>query len=172
MFETSAVNKLILLFIFDQMEIPLQEKVLIDMTTENKWIGYMDCKDALCDLIKTSFVTNMAARGNTPRYAITSDGRECLNHFYINIPSTLRDTIAENIKENRLVYRKNQDYFSDYYKNADGTYTVVLKIDTATFPLMELKLNIQSRHTAKWIFKNWRDKAAVIYEFIHETLVE
>ena len=71
-----------------------------------------------------------------------------------------------------MKYRKKQDYFSDYYKNADGTYTVVLKIESNTMPLMELKLNIQNRNTAKWIFKNWADKAPQVYEFIQENLVD
>ena len=39
-------------------------------------------------------------------------------------------------------------------------------------PLLELKLNIPSRITAKWIYKNWKDKAAVIYELINENLIE
>ncbi|MEG1395282.1 MAG: DUF4364 family protein [Clostridia bacterium] len=172
MLDKIVINKLVLLYIFDKMDVPLQENVILDMTTENDWINYIECKESLCDLIKTSFITNMAPRNATPRYAITSDGRECLDSFYIQIPSSVRDTITENIKENRMQYRKKQDYFSDYYKNADGTYTVVLKIDSTTVPLMELKLNIQSRHTAKWIFKNWIDKAALVYEFIQENLVE
>ena len=63
---------------------------------------------------------------------------------------------------------------SDYFKNDDGTYTVILKIlpSTEQQPLLELKLNIPSRITAKWIYKNWKDKAAVIYELINENLIE
>lgn len=84
----------------------------------------------------------------------------------------MRDSITEHVKKNRLIYRRKQDYSSDYFKNSDGTYTVVLKIESVTVPLLELKLNVQNRNTAKWIFKHWSDKALSIYELIHDNLVE
>lgn len=171
-FDQAAKNKVILLYILDTMDVPLQENVFLEIMIENEWVPYMDCKASLAELIRAGLVANISTRTNLPRYAITSDGRECLNHFFHTIPTSLREEIAENIKNNRISYRKKQDYFSDYYKNTDGTYTVVLRIETATVSLMELKLNIQSRTTAKWIFKNWSEKAPVIYEFIHEQLVE
>lgn len=172
MLDQQSINKLILLFVFDKMDVPIQENIVIDMVTENEWINYMDCKDCLTELLKTSFIANISPRSSNPRFAITNDGRECLNNFYTNINSSLREAITDNIKKNRIKYRKKQDYVSDYYKNSDGTYTVVLKIDSNTMPLMELKLNIQNRNTAKWIFKNWSDKAAMVYEFIQENLVD
>ena len=85
---------------------------------------------------------------------------------------SLFDSITEHVKKNRLIYRRKQDYSSDYFKNSDGTYTVVLKIESVTVPLLELKLNVQNRNTAKWIFKHWSDKALSIYELIHDNLVE
>lgn len=165
-------NKLILLFIFDKMDIPMQESIVVDMAAENEWLTYMECKENFCELLKTNFIANVAAKSNIPRYAITSDGRECLLHFYTEIPESLRDKIKENVKDNRLKYRKKQDYFSDYFKNNDGTYTVVLKIESTTNPLMELRLNIQSRNTAKWIFRTWQDKAPLVYEYISENIIE
>ncbi|MDE6869508.1 MAG: DUF4364 family protein, partial [Clostridia bacterium] len=129
MLETNTVNKLILLYALDKMEVPLQEDVILDMITENNWLTYMDCKVALTDLIKNDMITNMATKGCNPRYAITSDSREGLKHYFVEIPSSVRDNIAEVVKLNKLKYRKKQDYFSDYFKNADGTYTVVLRID-------------------------------------------
>ena len=79
MFDQVALNKLILLYVFDTMDVPLQENVLLDMTMDNDWIPYMDCKEALGALLRSGFVANMSARANTPRYTITSDGRECLD---------------------------------------------------------------------------------------------
>ncbi len=158
MLETNTVNKLILLYALDKMEVPLQEDLILDMITENNWLSYMDCKVALTDLIKNNMVTNMATKGCNPRYAITSDSREGLKHYFVEIPSSIRDNISEVVKLNKIKYRKKQDYFSDYYKNADGTYTVVLRIDSTSNSLMDLKLVVQNRTKAKWLFKNWRDQ--------------
>ena len=53
MLEPTTLNKLILLYALDKMEVALQESVILDMVTENNWLNYMDCKVALTDLIKT-----------------------------------------------------------------------------------------------------------------------
>lgn len=172
MLDKKATNKVILLYIFDKMGVAMQEDIIIEMAVANDWMAYIDAKESFAELASSDFLTNVNVRSSTPRYAITSDGRECLQHFYINIPTTLRENIIEHIRQNRLSYRKKQDYSSDYFKNADGTYTVVLKIDSTSVPLMELKLTIQNRNTAKWIYKNWAEKASSIYEFISENLVD
>ncbi|MDE6758453.1 MAG: DUF4364 family protein [Clostridia bacterium] len=172
MLEPTTLNKLILLYALDKMEVALQEGVILDMVTENNWLSYMDCKVALTDLIKNNMITNVATKGCNPRYAITSDSREGLKHYFVEIPSSLRENIAEVIKLNKIKYRKKQDYFSDYYKNTDGTYTVVLKIESTNTPLMDLKLVVQNRNKAKWLFKNWSEKASTLYEFILENLID
>ena len=172
MLEPATLNKLILLYALDKMEVALQESVILDMVTENDWLGYMDCKIALTDLIKNNMITNVATKGCNPRYAITSDSREGLKHYFVEIPSSLRENVAEVIKNNKIKYRKKQDYFSDYYKNSDGTYTVVLKIESTNTPLMDLKLVVQNHNKAKWLFKNWSEKASSLYEFILENLIE
>ncbi|MDE6189404.1 MAG: DUF4364 family protein [Clostridia bacterium] len=172
MLEPATLNKLILLYALDKMEVALQEGVILDMVTENDWLGYMDCKIALTDLIKNNMITNVATKGCNPRYAITSDSREGLKHYFVEIPSSLRENIAEVIKLNKIKYRKKQDYFSDYYKNSDGTYTVILKIESTNTPLMDLKLVVQNHNKAKWLFKNWSEKASSLYEFILENLIE
>ena len=172
MLEPTTLNKLILLYALDKMEVALQESVILDMVTENNWLNYMDCKVALTDLIKNNMITNVATKGCNPRYAITSDSREGLKHYFVEIPSSLRENIAEIIKLNKIKYRKKQDYFSDYYKNTDGTYTVVLKIESTNTPLMDLKLVFQNRNKAKWLFKNWSEKASTLYEFILENLID
>ena len=172
MLEPTTLNKLILLYALDKMEVALQESVILDMVTENNWLNYMDCKVALTDLIKNNMITNVATKGCNPRYAITSDSREGLKHYFVEIPSSLRENIAEIIKLNKIKYRKKQDYFLDYYKNTDGTYTVVLKIESTNTPLMDLKLVVQNRNKAKWLFKNWSEKASTLYEFILENLID
>ena len=52
MLESNTVNKLILLYALDKMEVALQEDVILDMITENNWLSYMDCKVALTSIYK------------------------------------------------------------------------------------------------------------------------
>ncbi len=168
----STVNKLILLFVFDKMECPLLENTLIDICcSSNSWISYMDCKPALNKLIEENFVYNVAAYGD-PLYSITPEGRYCLAEFYVQIPSSTRESISAFIKQHKLRYRNKQEVSADYYMNKDSTYTVYLKIHDVARPMLELKFNVANRQTAKNIYKKWEEKAANLYALIYDNLVD
>ena len=166
------INKLILLFVFDQMECPLSENTLIDMCcSSNTWISYMDCKPILNKLLDETFIYNMASYGD-PLYAITPEGRYCLAEFYVKIPSSTREAITSFIKQTRQQYRRKQECVADYFMNKDGTYTAYLKIIEPAQPVLELKLVVPNRQIAKDIYKKWGEKAADVYRNLYENLVD
>ena len=171
----STQNKLLLLFVFDKMEMPLTEESLSDLCcNSNGWLNYMDFKLALEQLIEANFVCRANKNSTTaPLYTITSEGRVCLAHFFVKLPSSLREVISNCVKINRLTYRRKQEYFSDYYKNADGTYDVVLKIlePTQQQATLEIKLNVPNRQNAKYIYTKWEDKAANAFQIIYDYLL-
>ena len=70
--------------------------------------------------------------------------------------------------------KRSQEYRIDYFKNKDGTQTVVFMIKDYTGPynLMELKLRVPSRTDAIRAAARWKDKAPTVYEFIYNHLVE
>ncbi len=170
----STYFKLLLLFVFDKMEVPLSEEIILDLcSNDNNWIPYMDCKSSIVQLLDAGFIYNINQGSGEPLYTITPDGRLCLAHFYARVPVSIRDTVTEFVKNNRINYKKKQEYVSDYYRNSDGSYTVVLKImSNSTTPVLEMKVRIDERHSAKWVHKNWEDKARQVYETIYDLLIE
>ena len=168
----TLITKLILLFVFDKMEYPLSENTVIDMCcSSNSWISYMDCKPLLNKLIDEGFIYNVASYGD-PLYQITPEGRYCLAEFYVKIPSSQREQIADFVKLNRQRYRRKQECSADYRMNKDSTYTVLLKINDVSQPLLEIKFNVPNRQIAKDIYKKWEEKAGNIYALIYENLVD
>ncbi len=167
----TSVNKLILLFVFDKMETALSERTIVDMCTAgNNWLNYMDCKELLPRLLEDGFICRIPSAEDA-LYTITSDGRESLNSFYINIPKSIRDEISVFVKKNSGKLRNRQECKSDYYQNVDGTYTVFLKILAPVQPMLELKFVVPDKKTAQNIYKNWESKASELYSAIYETLV-
>ena len=166
-----ALNKVILLFVMDCMEIPLKIDTLTEICDANKWVGFMDCKDCVVDLIEVGHIVDIS-KNNEKLYILSNKGKECLSIFYKEIPLSKRDEIKATVKEQRCHYRRLQDYFSDYFMNDDGSYTVILRINTPAQPLLDLKLCVQNKARAKWLYKNWIDKAPSVYEFLHTKLLE
>ena len=169
----TSVNKLIVLFVFDKMESALSQRTIVEMCTSgNNWLNYMDCIELLPRLLDDGFLCRISSPDEEPLYTITSDGRESLSNFYINIPKSIRDEISAFIKKNSGKLRNRQECKADYYQNVDGTYTVFLKILAPVQPMVELKYYVPDKKTAKHIYKNWESKASELYSAIYDTLVD
>ena len=173
----TTVNKLIILFVLEKMEIPLIENSILDIcTSRNNWINYMECKDILAQLLEASFIyCPDVGNDDEKRYTITYEGRNCLSHFYQRIPMSLREEMTEFIKNNRFNFKRIQEYTSEYHKNLDdGSYTVTLKIKEPIENqcMFELKMKVFDRACAISTCKKWQNKAPITYETIYENLIE
>ncbi len=166
----SKIQKLVVLFVFDKMAIPLSEATVLDIcTSDNGWLTYMECKQYLAELIETNLVYRIPKSENLN---ITQDGVSCLSLFFTRIPSSIRDEIVAYARENRMRFKKRQSYFCDYSKNQDGSYTVIMRINNDVTTLMELKMVVANRQLAKYLYKSWVDKASTTYALLHDNLLE
>ncbi len=170
---TPVLNKLILLFVFDKMEVPLSLSTIQDMCCQsNDWLNFMDCNPTLSKLLDGDLVYKIDMQNSEPLYALTANGRVCLAEFFINIPTSLRENISQFVKKNKTRYRKRQEYVADYYMNKDGTFTVYLKIVEPIGTPLELKLTVPSKQIAKNIYKKWENKAESLFSVIYENIID
>lgn len=168
----TTISKLILLYVFDQMEIPMTIETLNDMCcSQNDWLTYMTLTEVLSDLVQASFVFRDNST-KTAYYKITAEGRKCLNYFHTKIPYSTRNKIGSYIKKNRQEYKRRQEYFKDYFQNKDGSYTVILKILEPTGAQLEIKLNVANRGEAKKVFNKWNDSAGEVYGALYNLLID
>ena len=168
----TTISKLILLYVFDQMEIPVTTETLNEMCcSQNNWLSYMTLTEILPELVDARFLVSHS-NGNTEYYKITQEGRDCLNYFFMKVPSSIRKEIGAYIKKNRQAFKKKQEYFKDYFKNKDGTYTVYLKIIDPTSTKLELKLNVSNRGEAINVYKKWNASASEVYADLYKILID
>lgn len=166
-------NKLLILFVLDKLEMPISEELLLQICSiDNIWIPYLYCKQIIQELIASGFITKVQTGGNNQLVALTTDGRTCLSHFYNDIPVSVREDVAEFIKEQRISYRKKQEFIADYFRNSDGSFTVTLKILEISQPLVDLKFVVANRAIATSIYNSWNEKAPEVYRALYDILVE
>ena len=167
-------RKIILLFIFEKMDIPLSENTLSEIIMSNPdLMSYMDYREALAQIVDVKFVVAKTVSGDL-MYQLTKDGRDCLAHFWTKIPASIRESIIQYTVENKIRMKRSQEYRIDYFKNSDGTQTAVFMIKDYTGPynLMELKLRVPSRADAVRAAARWKDKAPEVFDFVYNHLVE
>ena len=168
----TTILKLILLYVLDQMEIPVTSETLNEMCcSQNNWLSYMTLTEILPELVDARFIVS-CTNGGVDYYKITQEGRDCLNYFFMKIPSSIRKEIGAFIKKNRQSFKRKQEYFRDYYKNRDGTYTVNLKIIDPTSTKLEMKINVANRAEAITVFKKWNDSDSDVYSAVYKILIE
>lgn len=171
----TTVFKLTLLYILDQMDFSVTLDTLNDICcSKNSWLSYMTLAEILPELVDTNFLSysENLSENNIRYYKITQDGRDCLKYFYSKIPSSLRNDISNFIRQNRQSYKRNQEYFRDYKKNQDGTYTLLLKVIDPTESKLEIKLNVDTHSEAVNAFNKWVDSASKVYSEIYKILIE
>ncbi len=171
-------EKLTLLFILEQMEIPLTQNNILDIITRNQWLNYMECIDILNQLLETNFIYKVdedkVSSPDEVKYAITYSGRECLSHFYTHIKLSLREDIINFAKENGIKFKRSQEYLSEYTKNEDGSYKVTLRIKEpmVNLPLLEINIKAPSKSAAISACNKWSDKAPNVFEFLYDNIVD
>ncbi len=172
--DESTNNKLLVLFILEKFEMPIAEELFLSLcSVDNNWIPYLYCKQVINELTTSGFISKSNAPGsNSPLLSITTDGRNCLAYFYKDIPLSLQNDVKEFLKENRLSYRKRQEFTSDYFRNEDGSFTVSLKIHDVTKVLVDLKMVVDSRPLAISIRNSWNKTAPEAYKLLHDLLIE
>ena len=72
--DESTINKLILLYVFEAMDVPITGNTIIEMcTSRNTWLSYMDCTITINQLLESGFIYQSSKEKNS-YYNITADG--------------------------------------------------------------------------------------------------
>lgn len=174
--EQLVLDKLIMLFVIDKMEIPLTEDSILDIcSVKNTWIqNYMDCKAIIHNLVETKLLYKIGdEKEGKELFSLTYEGRECLSNLYRRIPLSMREEISAYLQANRLNVKSSQEYSATYSKNDDGSYNVELKIyePLNTKPMFILNIRAPSRQAANEAIHKWKLNAPSIYEVIYEKLI-
>ncbi len=174
--EQTVLDKLVMLFVLDKMEIPLTEDSILDIcSVKNAWIkNYMDCKAIIHDMTESNLLYRLG-NGDEGKelYSLTYEGRECLSYLYRRIPFETRENISQYLQINKLNVKSSQEYTATYNKNEDGSYNVILRIyePLISVPMFELKIKAPSRQSANEAIHKWKSTAPAIYESIYEKLI-
>ncbi len=164
------ISKLVILFLFNTLDITLNELQIVRILTNQDWANYFDIKTHLFELVET----DMLSQRETPHgvfYAITPSGKESISLFFKDIMLSVREQITAFCKKNADELYREADLFSDYIMVSDTQFRVTLKILEDTQPTFELDLLVYSKEEAETLIKNWSAGAKNIYRHIYTELM-
>jgi len=165
-----SVSKLILLYLFNAVDIKLSELQIIRCITNQNWSNYFDIKESLFELNKSGMLEKRESP-NGLFYHITTSGKESIGLFYKDILHSVRDSIDQYSKANKDQLKKESDLFADYIKLGDDEYRVSLRILDDTRSIFEINLVVYSKDEAEQMMNNWLSSAQNIYKFDYTELM-
>lgn len=159
-----AENKLILLYIFCELDIPLSNSQITQIILENNLINYFSLQQYLSELKENEFISS-TKRDNQHFLSITHMGKETLKFFKGRITAKKKLIIDEYLKshfntENRI------ESICDFEPANNDEFIINLKLVKGTETYMELKFPASSKEEAKNICSKWKENSTLIYSEI------
>lgn len=164
-----ALNKLIVLLILKEIEMPLTIAQITDIVLQNNLINYFDFSQCLQQLEESNMINKSE---NKQTYAITEMGCKTLSVFMSRIPNNIKDMVKKYVIQNKDSIRLETQVYATYIKESDKEYIVALKVVEKDITLIELKLNVVSSNQAKLICKKWKESYYQVYDQIMNTLIK
>jgi predicted transcriptional regulator len=166
-----AEQKLLLLYIFNQLELPISNSQITDLVLENEIMNYFTFQQYLTELKEAAFIVESINEGNQ-LFSITDKGKKVLEYFVNRIPKKQIDFVSQllSVKKKELI--KSSEIKAEYIKLKDNEYIVTLKVIEKDVPMISIKLNVNSNRQAKQICEKWKNQAQNLYGKIITLLVD
>lgn len=164
-----ALNKLIVLLILKEIDLPITIAQITNIVLENNLINYFDLQQCLQELEESNMIIKF---GNREAYKNTDMGLKTIELFLSRIDNDTKSIIKTYISENREKIRLETQVRSDFIKKSDTEYIVNLKVIEEDIVLIDLSLNVVSAKQAKLICNNWENKYYQVYDQIMNILIK
>ena len=164
--EQLTLYKLMILYLIEKVDFPLSNSQISEFILDK---GYT-VQRAFHELEEENMLRVKQIR-NMSHYALSDEGSEAIEMFEYQIPNSIKEDIAQFLKEKEYELRKEANVTADFYPSKGDEYTVNLKIREKESPLLEINLNVVSRDQAVYICDHWEKKHSDVYSMLIEKLL-
>lgn len=164
-----ALNKLIILLILREIELPITTSQITDIVLANNLINYFDLQQCLQELEEANMIVKF---GSKETYKNTEMGLRTIELFTSRVDDRIKSTIKSYILKNKEKIRLETQVRTDVIKKSDTEYIVNLKVIEKDIVLIDLSLNVVSAKQAKLICHNWENRYYQVYDQIMTLLIK
>jgi predicted transcriptional regulator len=166
-----AENKLLLLYIFDKIKLPISNIQITQIILENNFINYFTLHQYISELISSNFL-EYTGEDSKQRLIITEKGSKVLSMFGERLSKSKVDVIDKYLKTNQEKIKKEIAISADYTIEGTNNYIVNLKATENNAILIDLKINVPSNKQARELCSKWKNNSAEIYNNIMRQLID
>ncbi len=157
-----AENKVLLLYFFSRVKIPVSNMQLTRIMLENRYMNYFLLQQGIHEMQQDKLIVT-ETRENIDYYSLSPQGGQMLEMFADLLPLGLRNRLDQNIDVIRSVIRLETSIIAEYTLENENEYEVKCRIVEDFNPLIDIRLSVGSREDARSICNNWKTHAKEIY---------
>lgn len=169
--EKLADSKLLILYILQKVNKPIDYKELLELVISISDINYFDFQQFLLDLLEDKFILKYV-QDDKEIFELTPDGKNALELTIDMLPGILKLNVDSKFKENFNKIKDELSVFAEYTPITENDFAVKCKIIENNSTIFNLELNAGSKETAKQIVNNWNKNANQIYPQVLEILTK
>lgn len=166
-----AENKLLLLYIFHKINLPISNIQITQIILENNFINYFTLHQYISELVSSGFL-KYTEKESKHRLIITDKGTKVLAMFKERLSNDKILIIDEYLNRHLDKIKKEISITADYIIEGKNNYMVNLKATENNATLIELKLNVPSNKQARELCNKWKENSSELYSKIMHVLVD
>ena len=125
--EQLTLYKLMILYLIEKVDFPLSNSQISEFILDKGYTNYFTVQRAFHELEEENMLRVKQIR-NMSHYALSDEGSEAIEMFEYQIPNSIKEDIAQFLKEKEYELRKEASVTADFYPSKGDEYTVNLKI--------------------------------------------
>ena len=142
--EQLTLYKLMILYLIEKVDFPLSNSQISEFILDKGYTNYFTVQRAFHELEEENMLRVKQIR-NMSHYALSDEGSEAIEMFEYQIPNSIKEDIAQFLKEKEYELRKEANVTADFYPSKGDEYTVNLKIREKESPLLEKVRDLRPR---------------------------
>jgi len=166
-----AENKLLLLYIFEKIKLPISNMQLTQIVLENNFMNYFTLQQYIVELTASNLLKNINEKGKD-RLTISEEGKKVLSLFQNRVSEFKLEQLNDYIDNQISAIKKELTVTSDYTIENNNSYLVNLVASENNTTLIDIKLSVASNKQARELCYKWKHNSSDLYNKIIKLLVE
>jgi len=169
--EQAAENRVLILYIINELNIPVSNLHLTDTILGNRFMNYFSLQSSIDELLKNGMITETEEDGKI-YYTITDEGRKAVDLLKNIIPQGILARFDQQKKEIRARIKRDLEINAEYILDEDNNHFARCFVRDGDIHLIDLKILAGNKKLASEICENWKNHTKEIYSEIIETVLK
>ncbi len=169
-FSEPSEIKLIILYIIENYGEAIDNGQITDIFMEYDFVDYFTMQQYLDELCETKLVDIDLKDARLRLYFLTKHGKEAYEAYIRKIPVSVREKLLAGIKEYKKREKRADDVIVSFKPQNELSYAAELSIREAGFPLLDIRLSVGDKDTAREACRRFRENPQETYDALLKIL--